>query len=49
MRKDVDDPRREFVLTALSLGLFAGVNLAGLFQAPHQYASRAWFGRQDGS
>ncbi len=35
MRNDVDDPRREFVLTALSLGLFAGVNLAGLFQAGH--------------
>ena len=35
MSKDVDDPRREFLVTALSLGLFAGGNLAGLLQAAH--------------
>ena len=33
MRKDIDDPRREFLITALSLGLFGGANLASLFQA----------------
>ena len=33
MSKDIDDPRREFLVTALSLGLFAGGNLASLFQA----------------
>ena len=35
MSKDTDDPRREFLVTALSLGLFTGVNLAGFFQAGH--------------
>ncbi|MDH3761428.1 MAG: FecR family protein [Gammaproteobacteria bacterium] len=35
MNKETDDPRREFLLTALSLGLFAGANLASLFQAGH--------------
>lgn len=35
MRKDTDDPRREFLITALSLGLFGGANLASLFQAGH--------------
>ena len=35
MTKETDDPRREFLLTALSLGLFAGANLASLFQAGH--------------
>jgi hypothetical protein len=35
MGKEVDDPRREWLLRALSLGLFAGANLGGLFQASH--------------
>ncbi len=35
MSKDTAHPRREFLLTALSLGLFAGANLASLFQAGH--------------
>ena len=35
MRKNIDDPRREFLITALSLGLFGGANLASLFQAGH--------------
>lgn len=35
MSKETDDPRREFLVTALSLGLFAGANLASLFQAGH--------------
>ena len=35
MSKEIDDPRREFVLQALSLGLFAGANFAGLLQASH--------------
>jgi len=33
MRKNIDDPRREFLIKALSLGLFGGANLASLFQA----------------
>ena len=33
MGKNIDDPRREFLITALSLGLFGGANLASLFQA----------------
>jgi hypothetical protein len=32
MSKDIDDPRRQFLVNALSLGLFAGANLAPLFQ-----------------
>jgi len=35
MNKEFDDPRREFLITALSLGLFGGANLASLFQAGH--------------
>ena len=35
MRKDVDDPRREFLVNALSMGLFAGFNLASLMQNSH--------------
>lgn len=35
MSKDIDDPRREFLLQALSLGLFGAANFAGLFQASH--------------
>lgn len=33
MKKNFDDPRREFLLTALSLGLFGGSQLPGLFQS----------------
>ena len=32
MRKNNDDPRREFLVKALSMGLFAGLNLASVFQ-----------------
>lgn len=32
MRKNIDDPRRKFLVDALSLGLFAGVNTMPLFQ-----------------
>lgn len=32
MKQDVDDPRRKFLVRSLSLGLFAGPNLASLFQ-----------------
>lgn len=32
MKENIDDPRREFLVQSLSLGLFAGVNLAGLGQ-----------------
>ncbi|MCP4388060.1 MAG: FecR domain-containing protein [Gammaproteobacteria bacterium] len=35
MSKETDDPRREFLVTTLSLGLFAGANLASLFQTGH--------------
>lgn len=35
MKRDVDDPRRKFLVRSLSLGLFAGSNLAGLFQPGH--------------
>jgi hypothetical protein len=35
MSKQFDDPRREFLITALSLGLFGGGNLASLFQSGH--------------
>jgi hypothetical protein len=32
MSKDLDDPRRDFLVKALGLGLFAGPNLASLLQ-----------------
>ena len=32
MNKNLDDPRREFLVRALTLGLFGGVNFAGLMQ-----------------
>jgi hypothetical protein len=32
MSKDFDDPRRDFLVKALSLGLFAGPNLVSLLQ-----------------
>ena len=32
MRKKIDDPRRQFLVNALSLGLFAGSGLTQLFQ-----------------
>ncbi len=35
MSKDLDDPRRDFLVRALSLGLFATGQAAGLFQASH--------------
>jgi hypothetical protein len=35
MSKDKDDPRRQFLLNALSLGVLAGANVAGLFQTSH--------------
>lgn len=35
MNKEIDDPRREFLVRALSVGLFAGSNLASLFQASY--------------
>jgi hypothetical protein len=35
MSNDLDDPRRGFLVKALSLGLFAGPNLVSLFQASH--------------
>jgi len=35
MKQDVDDPRRKFLVRSLSLGLFAGSNLASLFQPGH--------------
>lgn len=35
MSKDLDDPRRQFLITALSMGLFGGANLASLFQPGH--------------
>lgn len=35
MAKDIDDPRRELLIRSLSLGLFAGANLAGLSQLSH--------------
>lgn len=35
MSKDMEDPRREFLIKALSLGLFAGANLNSLFQSGH--------------
>jgi len=35
MKQDVDDPRREFLIKSLSLGIFAAPNLAGLFQPGH--------------
>ena len=35
MTKDLDDPRRDFLVRALSLGLFATGQAAGLFQASH--------------
>jgi hypothetical protein len=35
MSKEIDDPRREFLVKALSLGLFGGSNFAGLYQASH--------------
>lgn len=31
----IDDPRRDFLIRSLSLGLFAGLNLASLFQSSH--------------
>ena len=35
MSRDIEDPRREFLVNALGLGVFAGVNATGLFQASH--------------
>jgi hypothetical protein len=35
MSIDKDDPRRQFLVNALSLGVFAGANAAGIFQASH--------------
>ncbi len=35
MTKEIDDPRRDFLVKALSLGLFAAPNLASLFQPGH--------------
>ncbi len=35
MAKEIDDPRREFLVKALTLGLFATPNLASLFQPTH--------------
>ena len=35
MKQYVDDPRREFLIKSLSLGIFAGANLASLFQHGH--------------
>ncbi len=35
MSKELDDPRREFLVRALTLGLFAGSNLASLYQASY--------------
>ncbi len=35
MAKDIDDPRREFLVRALTLGLFATPNLAAMFQPVH--------------
>ena len=35
MNKIEDDPRREFLINALGMGIFAGVNAAGLFQTSH--------------
>lgn len=35
MSKHLEDPRREFLLNALRLGVFAGVNALGLFQASY--------------
>ena len=35
MRQDVDDPRRKLLVRSLSLRLFAGANLASLFQPGH--------------
>ena len=32
MKKEIDDPRREFLVEALSLGLFAGTGLASIFR-----------------
>ncbi len=32
MKKDIDDPRRDFLVKALTLGLFATPNFAQLFQ-----------------
>jgi len=35
MSKDIDDPRRAFLVEALSLGLFASANVAGIVQVSH--------------
>jgi len=35
MNRDIEDPRREFLVNALGLGVFAGFNASGLFQASH--------------
>jgi hypothetical protein len=35
MSEDKNDPRRKFLVDALSLGAFAGFNASGLFQAGH--------------
>lgn len=35
MSQEIDDPRRDFLIRSLSLGLFAGANLASLFQGSH--------------
>jgi hypothetical protein len=35
MKREIDDPRRHFLVTALSLGLFGGANLAQLFRPGH--------------
>ncbi len=33
MSKNINDPRRAFLVDALSIGLFTGANVAGIFQA----------------
>jgi hypothetical protein len=35
MSRSIEDPRREFLINALGLGIIAGVNTTGLFQASH--------------
>jgi hypothetical protein len=35
MRKNINDPRRAFLLDALSIGLFASTNIVGVLQAGH--------------
>ena len=33
MSKNINDPRRAFLVDALSIGLFTSANIAGFFQA----------------